>query len=444
MKGFQKERIAARIRRELTQILAEGVSDEDIPPFFIERVELTPDFGVARAFVTSAVAGEKLDEAAVLKPLRKLKPKIRSELIRRVRLRRAPDLVFQVDKGQQHKERIETLLKRIKKRSPPGGAAVLLLTLAGALGSLRAEAPKLERFESQAQVMGTTFRVAAYGENKRRVANVVYSAFDEARRLDRMLSNYREDSELSRINRTAGGRDVKTSAEMAEFLNRCLAYSRETEGAFDITVGRLMETWGFFKGSGELPSERAINRALEQVGYRQMQLSGRTVRFLRPGLQLDPGGVGKGYAAERMAAVMRKYGLQSAMIGAGDSTLYAIGAPPDEPRGWKAEIRSPDNVDNVIETIYLRDESLSTSGSYEKFFTADGVRYSHIMDPRTGRPARGTASVSVRAKSALDSEVWTTALFVLGKDWAERNAPAAPAVFYCEDGSGCSWLPSRQ
>jgi len=181
---------------------------------------------------------------------------------------------------------------------------------------------------------------------------------------------------------------------------------------------------------------------VERVGYQNVSLAPdrRSVSFTRDGVELDPGGIGKGYAVDRMIALLRRYGVESAMISAGTSTLYALGTPPDEPRGWRVELQSPEDPDGIEETLFLQNESLSTSGSYEKFFEVDGRRYCHIMDPRTGRPVEGTAAVSVRSKSALESEIWTTALFVLGKDKASRVAPARASVFFCETQGDCVWL----
>jgi thiamine biosynthesis lipoprotein len=120
-----------------------------------------------------------------------------------------------------------------------------------------------------------------------------------------------------------------------------------------------------------------------------------------------------------------------------------MGAPPGEPRGWKVSIKDPRQPDKTIETVYLKDQSMSTSGSYEKFFQVDGVTYSHIMDPRTGMPARGTASVSIIAPSTLDSEVWAKPYFIQGKQWAATHKPKEFKVFFCEDKADhpCAWLP---
>jgi thiamine biosynthesis lipoprotein len=344
---------------------------------------------------------------------------------------------FCIDKGKEHAKRIEHLLDEVKKR---GGMGVLLLALllqpwaAGA-------AQTLERYETSATIMGSEFRVALYGTERKRLAAVADAALEEARKADRLLSDYIEDSELSRVNREAGSRPVAVSAEFFDVLERCLEYSRLSEGAFDPTVGRLMRTWGFYKGKGSLPNKLSIWWTLRSVGYQHLSLDAakRTVSFEVGGLQLDPGGFGKGYAVERMVELLRAQGVEAAMVSGGSSTLYGIGAPPDEPQGWRADIRDPKNPERVVETVYLRDESLSTSGSYEKFFTVDGVVYSHIMDPRTGMPAKGTLAVSVLAPSAFDTEVWSTALFVNGKSWAARNAPDGLRVLFCAEGESCGW-----
>jgi thiamine biosynthesis lipoprotein len=290
--------------------------------------------------------------------------------------------------------------------------------------------------------MGTTFTVAAYGEHRGRLASAVQAAFDETRRIDRFLSNYRSDSELSRINRRAASGPFGVSTEMADLLARCLAYSRASDGAFDITVGALMKVWGFYKGSGRLPSRSALAHARRRVGYRHVVLdaANKTVRFRQDGLELDPGGIGKGYAVDRMAKILREAGVKSAFVTAGGSSMYAIGVPPKDARGWYVRIRDPQQTEETAAELYLEDESLSTSGSYEKFFEADGKIYTHIMDPRTGMPAEGVAAVSVLAPLTLDSEAWTKAFFVNGRAWSEAHMPSAFRVLLCETDAPCRWV----
>jgi len=290
--------------------------------------------------------------------------------------------------------------------------------------------------------MATTYTVAAYGERRGVLASAASAAFEEARRVDRLLSNYKPESELSRINREASEGPVRISREMAGLLARCLEYSRAGRGAFDITVGPLMDVWGFFRGEGRVPWGWQIRRALARTGYQHIGLDreARTVRFLRDGMELDPGGIGKGYAVDRMIGILKKAGVESAFVSAGSSSLYGLGAPPGEPQGWKVSIRDPRDENKTAAEARLRDMSLSTSGSYEKFFAAGGKTYSHIMDPRTGWPAEGMLSVSVLAPSTLDSEAWTKIFFVQGAGWSRRHAPSGFRVFLCPEDEPCSWI----
>jgi thiamine biosynthesis lipoprotein len=303
----------------------------------------------------------------------------------------------------------------------------------------------LLRLEDSAEAMGTAFTVVLYGEDQEKLEAAAGAAFDEARRLERMLSNYRPDSEWTRVNRMAAGGPVKVSAELFALLERCLDYSRQSEGAFDITVGPLMRIWGFYRGTGRLPAPEEVAQARETVGYGNVILDARqqTVRFRIPGVELDPGGVGKGYAVDRMVEVLKARGIASALVSAGSSSIYGLGHPPGE-AGWRVQIRHPRDWTRTVEEVVLRDESLSTSGDYEKFFEAEGKLYSHIMDPRTGRPAAsGVVSVSVVAPSTLDSEIWAKPFFVLGRSWAARNKPQQLRVFLCEETTelACAWLP---
>lgn len=444
--GFRRQRAAEDIRRELTAVLAEGLPGSRTPPVFFTRVELGPGYEIARVFLMPAVPGEMPDEAALIEPLERARGYLRKRLARRLDLRRTPQLEFRLDPGRVNEQRVETLLKRIAKRSKPLAAVVIAILLSCAA---RADdrPVQLERFEATASAMGSAFRIALYGRRLTHLASTAEAAFEEARRIDSLLSNYRADSELSRINREAASKPVRVSDEMFRLLERCLDYSRASDGAFDLTVGPLMKTWGFFKGAGKPPSRIARARARADVGYGLLELNrrDRSVRFLRSGVQLDPGGIGKGYAVDRMAALVRASGaVEAGLISAGTSSIYAVSAPPESPRGFKILVRDPRNPESTAAEVYLRDESLSTSGAYEKFFELDGRRYSHIMDPRSGMPARGVAAVSVKSASALDSEAWATALFVNGAEWTRRKAPPGLAVFLCPERGPCEWISGKR
>ena len=297
-----------------------------------------------------------------------------------------------------------------------------------------------------ANAMGTRFSVKMFGPDTQYLEQQGDRALAEAQRIDRMLSNYRTDSELSRVNRDASRFPVHVSDEFFDLLQVCLRVSGESDGTFDITVGPLMKTWGFFKGSGSLPRPDLVREAMRRVGYRYVALDSakKTVRFRKEGMELDPGGVGKGYAVDRMAAALRKASVRCALISGGGSSIFGLGAPPDEPQGWLVHIADPKNDRKTVADVRLKDVSLSTSGSNEKFFWADGKVYSHIMDPRTGYPAQGTLSVSVLAPETLDSEIWAKPYFVLGAAWIQRHQPADFKVLFCGDNEagGCKWIGS--
>jgi FAD:protein FMN transferase len=320
---------------------------------------------------------------------------------------------------------------------------VVLLCLVAWLAAAPLHAGEQVRLEASVDAMGSTYTVALYGESRDQLEAVVEQAFDEVRRLDRMLSNYRRDSEWNEVNRFAAQRSVRVTPELFRLLERCLEYSRRSEGAFDISVGPLMKVWGFYRGSGRLPDKQEVGKALETVGYRHVVLDAehRSVRFDRPGVELDPGGIGKGYAVDRMADVLRDSGVSSGLISAGSSSIFALGSPPGA-KGWKVSIRHPRNSRRAVAEVYLKNESMSTSGNYEKFFQANGRMYSHIMDPRTGYPAPGMLAVSVIAPATLDSEAWTKPIYINGRAWAARNKPEAFRVFLCEDKAelACAWL----
>jgi thiamine biosynthesis lipoprotein len=267
--------------------------------------------------------------------------------------------------------------------------------------------------------MGTTVEIYLYAPNSKRAAVLIETAFEEIERVEAALSSYRPTSEISRINATAARGLVVTDPEVFGLIEQALDYSRRTDGAFDITVGALVRAWGFFRDEGHYPSLDQLAEARANVGWQHVALDGakRSVRFLTPGIELDLGGIGKGFALDRAARILRRHGVTAALLGAGQSSYYAIGAPPDE-EGWPITIPDPDDPARALSTVPLRDRSLSTSGNDQKFFELDGKRYSHIIDPRTGEPASGMIRVTVTALTAADSDALATALFVLEPELA--------------------------
>ena len=282
--------------------------------------------------------------------------------------------------------------------------------------------------------MGCTGTVRACGPDTGALPAVVAAALDEFDRVDRLLSHYRRDSPLSRLNREAAKGPVAVPPELREVLSECLRWSRESDGAFDVTVGPLMKAWGFFRDEGRVPDDPEIARVLEVVGYRHVALDREagTVSFDRPGVELDLGGIGKGYAVDRVVALLRQRGIVSALVNLGGSSVYGLGTPPGK-TFWEVGIQDPTRPGETALTVELRDRALSVSGGYARFFEERGVTYAHILDPRTGRPVQGVLSVAILSDSATDGDALDNVLFVQGLERAGAylgRSRVAEALFF--------------
>lgn len=235
------------------------------------------------------------------------------------------------------------------------------------------------------------------------------TAFDEIKRLEGVLSRFREDSVVSRINREAFRGPVTASREVFDLLERCVEIARQTEGAVDITVAPLVDLWKQGERRRKVPAPEEIERCLLRVGWEKLELdrARSSVRFTAEGMGLDLGAVGKGYILDRAAEAMKRCGVEEAMLDAGGNILV-----------WGAEeyrigIRDPLDPDRLAGEISLRNEAVATSANDERYFEIDGRRYGHLLDPRTGRPAEGGLwGVSVVAATAMMADAYSTARFV--------------------------------
>lgn len=297
----------------------------------------------------------------------------------------------------------------------------------------RADSPGVLRLRKSCSAMGSAFSVVLYGCEPDRMEAAVDAAFIELRRLDRLFSTYRPESEWSLVNRLAAEQPVALSAESYRLLAACLEYSRQTEGAFDVTTGPLRRAWGFFRGTGSMPTPDELAAARRHVGCQFLQLNPekQTIQFDHPGVEIDPGGIGKGYAVDRMVEVLQARGFDTALVTGSASSLYGLGSPPGEPRGWRAEVRDPEHPGRPVADTFLKDLSLSTSGTAEKRFSSGARMYSHIIDPRTGWPLQSSSQVSVIAPSALDGEVWAKAYLLNGHAWMAAHKPEGIGVLCC-------------
>jgi thiamine biosynthesis lipoprotein len=279
-----------------------------------------------------------------------------------------------------------------------------------------------QKFTQTHPAMGTIYSIELYAPDAATADHAMQDAFEEIDRIDDLLSNYKPTSELSRINREAAAGAVTTDPETFAFLQRSMAWSRASDGAFDITVGPLLRAWGFFFHAGHVPDDATLAAQRKRVGWQHVELDAatRSVTFAdHRKMELDPGSIGKGFAVDRVVALLRSDGITAALISAGGSTVYALGAPPGA-AGWPVIVRDPRDSSGHAETLLLKNTSLSTGACTEKYFLQNGHRYCHIFNPKTGRPMEDVLQSSVIDPSATDSDALSTVVFVMEPEAAKR------------------------
>lgn len=256
-------------------------------------------------------------------------------------------------------------------------------------------------------------------------------ALDLIDELEDQLTVYREHSEVCRLNARASTESVAVEEQLFELLQFCAGLTRETDGAFDIASGSLIKAWGFYQREGRMPTPREQAAAMAATGMRHVVLdaNSRTVRFRVKGLEFNFGAVGKGYALDRAAELLRtKWGIRSALLHGGGSSVVAIGSPPDEPRGWPIRLRHPANDERSLGTVRIRDSALGVSAATFQHFVYNNKTLGHLLDPRLGRPAEGTASAAVVAPTGAEADALSTAVYVLGEPGADRLTRLRPSV----------------
>jgi FAD:protein FMN transferase len=328
-----------------------------------------------------------------------------------------------------------------------GASTTVALWLVASLPAAHVQPEHLHRYEAGRMSMACEYAIEVYGRDAGALPRIVDDAFDEVDRIDRLMSHYKANSPLSRVNREAAQHPVSVEPELFDFIVDAMRYHRDSGGAFDITVGPLMKAWGFFRGDGRVPSENELAAARSHVGGAHVRLDpiAKTIGFDQPGVELDLGGIAKGYAVDRVAGLLRQQQIDAALISAGGSTIYGLGAPPGA-GGWEVKLQDPIDPRKVAFAIELKDRALSVAGSSEKAFEAGGVTYSHIMDPRTGRPVQGVLSVAVLASSGTAGDALDNAFFVLGPERSRaylNRLHDTEAMFFVPDASR-GWLVVRE
>ncbi len=278
--------------------------------------------------------------------------------------------------------------------------------------------------------MATTFEIAMpYGTpNAVAAADDALDLIDD---LEEQLTVYRDTSEICRINATAFDGPVAVETRLFQLLRRATTLTAQTSGAFDLASGSLIKAWGFYRREGRIPSPRELAEARDASGMKHVILNAddSTIKFRRPGLELNLGGIGKGYAIDRAVELLRsKWGIASALVHGGGSSVYALGSPPGQPRGWSIALKHPGNDRRSLGTVYLKDRGLGTSAATFQFFEYNGKKYGHLLDPRTGWPAERTANATAIANTASEADALSTAFFVLGTPAALEYCRTRPEL----------------
>lgn len=298
-----------------------------------------------------------------------------------------------------------------------GHRAALVLWVAVLLCSQGCDQAGPRLYKETRAALYTVVSVTVSAESEASAKAAVDAAFSEMERVAALLNFYSEASEISKVNRQAGLSPVAVSAETLDIVGKALSVSVLTDGAFDVTVGPVVRLWDF--KNGVIPARAALAKALSAVGFQNIALdaAGGTVRLSRKEMQIDLGGILKGYAADRAVEVLREKGIRSGVVAVGGE-VKAFGMRPDGEH-WNVGIRNPRQKgadDEILATVRLSDQAISTSGDYEKSFTRDGILYHHILDPRTGFPAAGCRSVTVVAPESALADALATGIFVLGPE----------------------------
>jgi FAD:protein FMN transferase len=285
------------------------------------------------------------------------------------------------------------------------------------------------RFEFKEPHMGTQFQIIVYAADKDTAEKAVRAAFDRIATLDASMSDYQDTSELMKLCAKAGGEPVEVSEELFFVLTKAVEASEKSDGAFDVTVGPVVRLWRKARRTKKLPDADDLKKSLALVGYKNIKLDAkkRTVQLLKPGMLLDLGGIAKGYAGDEAQKVLKLHGITRALVAA-SGDIVVSGAPPDK-EGWKIEIEPLDPAEKEKpKFLLLKDAGVSTSGDANQYVEIDGVRYSHIVDPKTGLGLMGQRSVTVVAPNGITSDSTTKIVMILGEEKGFKIIEAMPGV----------------
>lgn len=289
----------------------------------------------------------------------------------------------------------------------------------------RAGATQAGWFKREQAIMGTAITVELWADDDLAGQRAIDAVMSEMHRIDRAMSPHKPDSELSRINREAGRRAVRLSEEMGALLERAIAFSTLSDGAFDISYASVGHLYDYRRGVA--PSGADLARARRAIGWRGLRLDrqARTLAFAHPDMRIDLGGFAKGHAVDNAAAILADRGIAHAFVSAGGDSRV-VGDRRGRP--WTLGVRHPRRADALVAVLPLEDTAVSTSGDYERYFEQGGMRHHHIIDPATGRSPAAIHSVTILAADGLTAEALSKSLFVLGVERGMALVESQPGV----------------
>lgn len=304
-----------------------------------------------------------------------------------------------------------------------------------------AERLPLHRYEYNFVAMGMKYLIVVYAPDQITVARALEKAESSVHQLDRTMSDYNTESELSLLCSNAKpGQPMKLSPELYEVLDLSLQLSRQTDGAFDVTVGPIISLWRTARRTKKLPAAETLAKAKSRIGWESVNLDplSRTAELTREEIELDLGGIAAGFACDKVLAILKSYGLPRALIEASGDIL--VGDPPPDRDGWNVTVTGLAGgvQDAGARTVTLRNASITTSGDARQFVEIDGRRYSHIVDPKTGLGLSRRSSTTVIAPTGWQADSYATAVNVLGEEagiaWIEKQPGCSALMFEIIDG----------
>jgi FAD:protein FMN transferase len=318
---------------------------------------------------------------------------------------------------------------------------LLLLLAMGGCGPRRHEPVVRETVAMNTYVTISVYDQPSTGQD---IQVLLDSAVAAIRRVEAMASDYIDSSDIGRVNAAAGGNAVAVPHDLAWLVDRAVAFGLDGGGAFNVTIGPVVKRWDFLSEHPHVPSKHLIDSLLTLVDLSAVELRGDSIRLRKRGMALDLGGIAKGYAVDRAAAVLNTGGVHHAIVDIGGNLAVVWDGPRDgDTSAVTVEIRHPRREGEMFGRFTASSCGVSTSGDYQRYFIAGGIRYHHILNPATGYPVRGVAAVTVVAKDAMTADVYSTLAFVLGKEEGMnllRTTPGVEGLMILEEGDSLRWM----